>query len=65
MAIRVLRILEYTYETPEQASSDMSRWTTSLNLGTSGAWMRMKSITMPFDAVDWHEAGEDDDPEFM
>lgn len=27
--IRVLRVLEYTYETPERMCEDMARWTTN------------------------------------
>lgn len=53
MAIRVLRILEYTYETEEQAAEDMQRWTKSLDLDACWGKLCMKSTTLPFDAIDW------------
>jgi hypothetical protein len=49
MAIRVLRILEYQYETPERAADDMKRW-------THNHWDRtmiMKSAVIPFDLIEW------------
>lgn len=30
--IRVLRILEYTYDTPEKMVQDMNRWTHTINV---------------------------------
>lgn len=51
MAIKILRILEYTYKTDEAAAKDMENWTTSINLPL----VRMKSTTLPFDAIEWEE----------
>ena len=57
MTIRVVRILEYLYENDERAAMDMARWTLSVDLpknGSNGA-MRMKSATLPFDALPFYD----------
>lgn len=52
--IRVLRILEYTYDDARIAAQDMSRWTHSIPLSTGG--MKMRSMTLPFDTIEWEDA---------
>lgn len=52
MAIRVLRLIEIVYETPERAEEDMGNWTHNLSL----KGLRMRSATLPFEAVEWAES---------
>lgn len=52
--VRVLRIIEYRYESVERAEMDMARWTHS----HIDAHMTMKTATLPFEAIEW---SEDDD----
>lgn len=49
MAVRVLRLIEYVYETDERAADDMARWTHSLNVRQ----MVMRSAVLPFESVQW------------
>lgn len=53
--IRVLRVLEYVYETPEAAEYDMARWTPKVH----NDHMTMKSVTFPFEVIEWDEVRED------
>lgn len=50
MAIRVLRLIEYVYDTPEQATADMARWTH--NRIVPGVFS-MRSAVIPFEVVPW------------
>lgn len=60
MAIRVLRLMEYEYETVEDMEKDMARWTLQSPVppqrGTGRPWrMRFRSAALPivvFDSVD-------------
>ena len=47
--IRVLRIIEYVYDTPEVAERDMASWTHSLSMPN----MRFKSATIPFETSEF------------
>lgn len=49
MAIRVLRLIEYVYESPERAAVDMANWTA----GRQDRTMTMRSAIMPFEVVPW------------
>jgi len=51
MAVKVLRIIEYTYVDYERAEQDMKRWTPAIN--TRG--MTMKSATFMPEYIDWEE----------
>jgi hypothetical protein len=47
--VKVLRIIEYEYENPERAESDMAMWTHS----KVASGMRMRSAVLPFEAINW------------
>lgn len=47
MKIRVLRVIEYTYDSPEKAAKDMLRWT----LQHVDKEMTMKSVSMPMEVI--------------
>ncbi len=49
MAIKVLRIIEYTYRDAEVMASDMLRWTTAHNNGA----MQMRSASLQPETLDW------------
>lgn len=53
--IRVLRVLEYTYDNAEIAALDMGRWTMSIPYSTGR--MTMKSVTLPFETIEWESEG--------
>lgn len=57
MAIRVLRLLEYVYETPEVAEQDMDRWSQSDDGCWQGGRVRMRSVALPFEVMS-PEGGE-------
>lgn len=50
--IRVLRILEYRYDSVEQMDRDMARWTHGIAIGSDGWWsekttgMQMRSTSL-------------------
>lgn len=55
--LRVLRVLEYRYESAEAMVDDMSRWTTSIGPGIpltrkEGWRMQMRSAHLPPDVVE-------------
>lgn len=52
--IRVLRLLQYTYDDAEAAALDMRNWTISKSV--PGIGMVMKSATLPFDVVEDEDA---------
>jgi len=54
--IRVLRILEYIYETPERAASDRLHWRESHRDGG----MSMRSATLPMEVVKFVEVSDND-----
>lgn len=51
MAIKVLRLIEYTYKDEEKMSEDMLRWTQSYY----GSSMTMRSAVLQPEAVEWVE----------
>ena len=53
MTIRVLRILEYVYETPERMAQDMQRWGVGANASyEAGRGLTIRSATMPAEVAD-------------
>lgn len=52
--IRVLRVLEYVYETPEAAEDDMARWTPQVRSNH----MTMRSAALPLTVIEWDEWDE-------
>ena len=58
--IRVLRLIEYLYDTPEKAASDRLRWTESLN----GGGIQMRSAELPMEVLD-QSTDVDDDADIM
>lgn len=52
--IRVLRLIEYIYDTAEAAEKDMNKW--QLNTPPTVKYMRMRSVSMPFEVFDWSES---------
>lgn len=48
--IRVLRLIEYTFDTPEKAEEHLSRLTHSD--GEDWYGMKMKSVVLPFEVLE-------------
>jgi hypothetical protein len=49
--IRILRVLEYVYDTAEVAAADMGRWTQQSPPNWLNGRMRMRSAALPFEAL--------------
>jgi hypothetical protein len=51
---RILRLLEYVYDDPEEAARDQLRW----RLGIEKRGMKMRSAVLPFESVPFTETGQ-------
>ena len=48
MAVRIIRVLEYTYPTVDDATIDQARWTYQMHHPN----MKMRSVALPLDFFD-------------
>lgn len=51
MAIRVVRIIEYTYKDTEAMEQDMSHWTVQTGTYSFNSKCQMRSATLPLETI--------------